>query len=178
MHHKAYVNASRVVLMMLLIAALVLLGLAVAIAVLGDPPEVQGWLRTIFGKVFGVVAVGLAAVLGIPAAVGMYAMAGANAEEAAPALPVRTRQVLVAVAIVAVVATAVILLVTGSAVTVLNLGLFGIVALASLGLAGAVNFSSHRWRAIASAGALCLVVAGTAWVLGNAFLGTPSSNIA
>jgi hypothetical protein len=177
-HHKAYVNGSRVVLTMLLIAALVLLGLAVAIAVLGDPPEVGGWLRTIFGKVFGVVAVGLAAVLGVPAAVGLYAMSGANAEGVEPALPPRARQALVAVAIVAVALTAVILVVTGSAATVLNLGLFGIVALASLGLAGAVNFSSHRWRAIASAGALCLVVAGTAWVLGNAFLGSPGANLA
>jgi hypothetical protein len=178
MHHKAYVNASRIVLTMLLIAALVLLGLAVAIAVLGDPPEVQGWLRTIFGKVFGVVATGLAAVLGIPAAVGLWAMAGANSDGAVPALPLRVRQALVAVAIVAVVVTGLILLVTGSAATILNLGLLGIVALASLGLAGAASFSSHRWRAIASAGALCLVVAGTAWVLGNAFLGTPGANIA
>ena len=178
MHHKAWVNASRVVLMMLLIAGLVLLGLAIAIAVLGDPPEVQGWLRTIFGKVFGVVATALAAVLGVPAAIGLWAMAGANIEGATPALPVRARQVFVGVAVVAVVATALILLVTGSSVTILNLGLLGIVALASLGLAGAANFSSHRWRAIASAGALCLVVAGTAWVLGNAFLGTPAANIA
>ena len=49
MHHKALVNAARVVLTMLLIAGVVLLGFGIAITVLGDPPEVQGWLRTIFG---------------------------------------------------------------------------------------------------------------------------------
>ena len=51
MHRTALVNAARLVLTMLLIAAVVLLGLAIAIAVLGDPPEVQGWLRTDLGKV-------------------------------------------------------------------------------------------------------------------------------
>lgn len=173
MHHKAYVNASRVVLMMLLIAALVLLGLAVAIAVLGDPPEVQGWLRTIFGKVFSVVAVGLGAVLGIPAAIGLYAMAGANADGALPALPLRARQVLVGVGIAAVVATAVILVVTGSAVAILNIGLLALVALATMGLAGASNFSTHQWRAIVSGAALGFVVAGTAWIHLNVFLVTP-----
>ena len=89
MHRTALVNASRLVLTMLLIAAVVLLGLAIAIQVLGDPPETEGWLRAAFGKVFGVVAVSLAAVLGIPAAVGLWAMAGSTAEDAVPALPFR-----------------------------------------------------------------------------------------
>ena len=114
MHRTALVNASRLVLTMLLIAAVALLGLAIAIHVLGDPPEVEGWLRTAFGKVFGVVAVSLAAVLGIPAAVGLWAMAGSTAEDAAPALPLQARRILVGVAIVTVVATAVVLIVTGS----------------------------------------------------------------
>jgi hypothetical protein len=171
MHHKALVNGARIVLTMLLIAAVVLLGLAVAIAVLGDPPEVQGWLRTIFGKVFGVVAVALAAVLGIPAAIGLWAMAGANAEDAVPALSQPARRALVAVAVATVAVTAVVLLVTGSAVAILNLALLALVALASLGLAGAVDFSPHRGRATVSAVALVLVAAGTAWILVNAFLG-------
>ena len=102
MHRTALVNASRLVLTMLLIAAVVLLGLAIAIQVLGDPPEVEGWLRAAFGKVFGVVAVSLAAVLGIPAAVGLWAMAGSTAEDAAPALPLQARRILVGVAIVTV----------------------------------------------------------------------------
>jgi hypothetical protein len=175
MHRTAMVNASRLVLMMLLIAAVVLLGLAIAIQVLGDPPEVQGWLRTAFGKVFGVVAIGLAAVLGIPAGIGLWAMAGSTAEGAAPALPDLARRVFVGVAIVTVVVTAVVLIATGSAVTILNIGLLALVALASLGLAGAIAFSPHRGRAIASAVALVLVVMGSAWLLGTAFIGTPGS---
>ena len=157
---------------MLLIAAVVLLGLAIAIQVLGDPPEVEGWLRTAFGKVFGVVAVSLAAVLGIPAAVGLWAMAGSTAEDAAPALPLQARRILVGVAIVTVIVTAVVLIVTGSVNTVLNLGLLALVALASLGLAGAIEFSPHRNRAAVSAVALVLVVLGTRVVAHAAFIGT------
>jgi hypothetical protein len=172
MHRTALVNASRIVLTMLCIAAVVLLGLALAITVLGDPPEVQGWLRTVFGKVFGVVAVALAAVLGIPAGVGLWAMSGSTAEGATPALSERTRRILVGLAIVTVVVTAVVLVVTGSGAAVLNAGLFAVVALASLGLAGAIDFSPHGGRATASAVALVLVVIGSAWVLEAAFIGT------
>jgi len=170
MHHKALVNGARIVLTMLLIAAVVLLGLAVAIGVLGDPPEVQGWLRTIFGKVFGVVAVSLAAVLGIPAGVGLWALAGSNAEGAVPALSETLRRVIIGVAIGTVAATAVVLVVTGSAVAILNIALLALVAMAALGLAGAVAFSPHRGRAILSAIAVVAVAAGTAWILVNAFL--------
>jgi hypothetical protein len=166
------VNASRVVLTMLLVAAVVLLGIAIAIAVLGDPPEVQGWLRTAFGKVFSVVAVALAAVLGIPAAVGLWAMAGSTAEGADPALAPLPRRVLLGVAIATVAVTAVVLILTGSVAAVLNLGLFALVAMASLGLAGAVNFSPHGGRAAVCGVALVLVAAGSAWLLSNAFVGT------
>ena len=172
MHRTAMVNASRVVLMMLFIAALVLLGLAIAIQVLGDPPEVQGWLRTAFGKIFSVVAVSLAAILGVPAAIGLWAMAGSTAEGAVPALPLTARRIMVGVAIVTVVVTAVVLIVTGSVAAILNIGLLALVALASLGLAGAIDFSPHRGRAIASAVALVLVALGSAWLLGTAFVGT------
>ena len=172
MHRTAMVNASRLVLTMLLIAAVVLIGLAIAIVVLGDPPEVQGWLRTAFGKVFGVVAVGLAAVLGIPAAIGLWAMAGSTAEGADPALPPLARRILVGVAIVTVAVTAVVLIVTGSVAAVLNLGLFALVAMASLGLAGAIDFSPHRGRAALSGVALVLIALGSAWLLGTAFVGT------
>jgi hypothetical protein len=173
MHHKALVNAARVVLTMLLIAGVVLLGFGIAIALLGDPPEVQGWLRTIFGRVFTVVAVAMAAVLGIPAGIGLWSMAGANAEDAVPALGETPRRAVVGVAIAAVVATAVVLVVTGSAVGILNFALFALVAMDSLGLAGAVVFSTHRGRAIVSAVALVLVVLGAAWVLLNAFIRPP-----
>ena len=170
MTHKRLVYASRTVLIMLLVAALVVLGLGLGAVVLGDPPEVEGWLRTIFGKVFAVVAAFMAAILGIPAAIGLWAMAGATEEGTVPALPQPARQGLAILAVVAVVATAVILLVTGSAVTILNLGLLGLVALSTLGLAGAAYFSPHRGRAIFAGVALALIVLGTFWVLGVAFI--------
>lgn len=172
MHRTALVNASRVVLTMLLVAAVVLLGIAIAIAVLGDPPEVEGWLRAAFGKVFGVVAVALAVVLGVPAAVGLWAMAGSTAEDALPALPPVPRRILVAVAIVTVAVTALVLIVTGSVAAILNLGLLALVAMASLGLAGAINFSPHGARAAVCGVALVLVAAGSAWLLSTAFVGT------
>jgi hypothetical protein len=171
MHRKALVNASRVVLTMLLIAAVVLLGLAVAITVLGNPPEVGGWLRAAFGKVFSTVAVALAAALGIPAMIGLWAMAGATRYSATPALPKLLRWIIVGLAIVTVVVTAVVLAVTGSVNTILNLGLLALVALASLGLAGAVNYSPHPWRAGLSGFAVVMVALGSAWLLSNAFIG-------
>lgn len=172
MHRTVMVNASRIILTMLLIAAVVLLGFAFAIQVLGDPPEVDGWLRTAFGKVFGLVAVSLAAVLGIPATIGLRAMAGSTAEDAAQALPLQARRIFVGVAIVTVVVTAAVLIVTGSAAAVVNLGLLALVALASLGLAGAIEFSPHRNRAALSAIALVLISLGSAWLLEAAFIGT------
>jgi hypothetical protein len=167
---RKLVLAARTVLIMLLVAAVAILGLGLAIQVLGDPPEVDGWLRAIFGRVFTIVAVGISAVLGIPALVGLWAMAGARAEGATPALSEPVRGGLSALAIVATIATAVVLVATGSAFGILNLGLFGIVALATLGLGGATSFSPHRGRAILASIALALVVLGTAWVLANAFL--------
>jgi hypothetical protein len=170
---KGLVYASRTVLIMLLVAALVVLGLGLAIVIFGDPPETGGWLRAIFGKVFAVVAGALAAILGIPAAIGLWAMAGATAADAVPALPPRARQALAGLAIATVVVTAVVLVFTGSAVGVLNLGLLALVALASLGLAGGAVFSTHRGRAIVSGVALVLIVVGTAWILNTAFIGSP-----
>ena len=173
MNTKGLVIASRTVLIMLLVAAVVVLGLGLAIVLLGDPPETGGWLRAIFGKVFAIVAASMAAILGIPAAIGLWAMAGATAEGAVPALSPRTRQVLAVVAIATVVVTAVVLLLTGSAARILNLGLLGLVALAALGLAGGSVFSVHRGRAIVSGVALVLITVGTAWILNTAFIGSP-----
>ena len=173
MHRRTFVIASRTMLLMLVVAAVAVLGLGAASLLLGDSSEVSGWLRTVFGAVFGVVAIVLAAVLGVPSGVGLWAMAGASAEDSIPALPPRPRMTVFAVAIVVVVLTAVVLLVTGSSVAILNLGLLGLVALFSLGLAGAASFSPHRGRAIASAVALVAVAVGTLWVLANAFIWTP-----
>ena len=173
MNRKRLVYASRTVLIMLLVAALVVLGLGLAIVILGDPPEVSGWLRAVFGKVFAIVAAALAAILGVPAAIGLWAMSGATAEGAVPALNEPSRKVLAGVAIATVIVTAVVLVVTGSAVRVLNLGLLALVALAALGLAGGAVFSIHRGRAILSGVALALTAAGTAWILGTAFINGP-----
>ena len=66
--------------------------------------------------------------------------------------------------------TAIVALTTGRGPLILDLGLIGIVALATLGLAGAVRFSPHRGRAILSAITLAIVSLGTLWVLLQAFL--------
>jgi hypothetical protein len=172
--HRALVIGSRTVLLMLLIAALVVLGLGVFFYLRGgDDPTVEGWLRTIFGKVFLGVAIGLAAFLGIPSLVGLWAMSGANKEGAAPALDRPVRMAFAGIAIAAVIVTAVVLLMTGSAITIPNIGLLAIVALATLGLGGAVSFSTHRGRAILAAIALVAFVVATAWILVNAFISPP-----
>ena len=83
------------------------------------------------------------------------------------------RIVLAGIALVVVAATVVICITTGSAVPILNLGLIALVTLAALGLAGAAYRSPHVGRAALSGVALGFVVAGTSWVLFNAFIGTP-----
>ena len=93
------------------------------------------------------VAFSLGTILAIPSGVGLWAMAGANADDAEPALARPVRIVLAGVAVAAVVATVVVCLTTGSAVFVLNLGLIALVALAALGLAGAAYLSPHFGRA-------------------------------
>lgn len=172
--HRGLVYGSRLVLLMLLIAALAVLALGVFFALRGgDEPTVEGWLRTIFGKVFLVVAAGLAAFLGIPSLIGLFAMAGANKEGAIPALDRPVRVAFAGIAVGLVVVTAIVLLVTGSAVTILNIGLLAIVAMAALGLGGAVSYSTHRGRAILAAIALIVFVLATAWILVNAFISPP-----
>jgi hypothetical protein len=171
--HKALVIAARTALLMLLIAALVVLGLGVFFYLRGDAPEAGGWLRAIFGKVFLVVATGLAAFLGVPSVIGLWAMSGANAEDATPALQRVARLAITGIGIATVAVTALVLLTTGSVVTILNVGLLAIVGLAAMGLAGAAAFSPHRGRAMLAAIALIAFVAATAWILVNAFISPP-----
>jgi hypothetical protein len=173
MNLRAVVIASRTMLAMLLIAGLVVIGLGAATLILGDPPEVEGLLRAVFAQVFAVVAFGLGAILAIPGAVGLWAMAGATATDAAPALPRPVRIVLAGIALVVVVATVVICITAGSALPILNFGLIALVALAALGLAGAAYLSPHVGRAAVSGVALGFFVAGTSLVLFNAFIETP-----
>jgi hypothetical protein len=170
MHRRPLVIASRTMLLMMLIAAIALIGLGIFTLARTDTPEVDGWLRSIFGQVFGVIAIGLGLVLGAPGAVGLWAMTGATKETAVPALSELPRKVLAGLGIGTVIVAAVILVVTGSAVVILNLALVALVALASLGLAGAVTFSPHRGRAIVSGVALCLVSLGALRLLAAAFV--------
>jgi|1185.fasta_scaffold289060_1 hypothetical protein len=170
MSQRVLVNASRVVLIMLFVAGLAMLGLGVFALLRTDNPEVDGWLRAIFGKVFGTVALGMAAVLGLPSAVGVWAMVGANKPGAIPAM---SRNVQIAAGVAGIAATAVTALVViadGTVSTILNLVLIALVAMATLGLAGATAFSAKRGRAIAAGVALAIVVAGALWVSYRAFI--------
>jgi hypothetical protein len=170
-HRRALVIGSRTTLLMLFIAGLAMLGLGLLSFLLTDPPEIGGWLRSVFGEVFGTVAFGLAFVIGVPAAVGLAAMSGASIADASPALSPTVRRAFAAVAIATVAVTAVVLLTRGSGSSVINFGLLGLVALASFGLAGATWFSPHRARAALSSAAVVVVAAATVWVLWRAFLG-------
>ena len=170
MNPKAVLIASRTTLTMLLVAAAVLAGLGVFALLRTDPPEVDGWLRAVFGGVFGVVALSLAAVLAVPSGLGLWALVGAGDDDSVPALPPGARTGLGVLAVATIVIAAIVCVATGSAVAVLNLGLVGLIGLASVGLAGASGLSRHRGRAIASAVALVLVAAGSLWVLYRAFL--------
>ena len=108
------VIVSRTTLIMLFIAAVAVLAMGVLVVIRGDPPEVDGWLRYLFGRVFGVVALGLAVILGVPSAIGLWAMAGSTAPDAVPALPETPRRILAGVAAVA---AAVGLMTAGSSAT-------------------------------------------------------------
>jgi hypothetical protein len=170
MNPKAVLIGSRTTLTMLLVAAAVLAGLGLFALLRTDPPEVEGWLRAVFGEVFGRVALALAAVLAVPSGIGLWALVGAGAEDAVPALTPGVRRALAVVAIGTVALTVLVCLATGSAVAVLNLGLIALVALASLGLAGAATLAPRRGRAILAGIVLVLVAAASLWVLSRAFL--------
>lgn len=170
MNHRPLVIASRTMLLMMLIAALALIGLGIFTLGRTDAPEVDGWLKSVFGQVFGAIAIGLGLVLGTPGAIGLWAMAGANKEGVVPALTQMPQRVLAGIGIATVIVAAVVLIVTGSAAVILNIALTALVALACLGLAGAVSFSPHRGRAILSGVALCLISLGTLRLLAAAFV--------
>ncbi len=163
-HRRALVLGSRTALVMLLVAAVALAALGLAVLAFGDPPEVTGWLRSVFGTVFGAMAVGIALVLGIPAAAGVWEMSGASTRDAAPALPPAMRRVMGGIAITALVIAGITVLALGDRVTILDVALVGLAALPTLGLAGALACSPHRGRALLAAAALSLVSAGIVWV--------------
>lgn len=170
MSKRALVNAARVSLAMLFIAGLAMLALGVITVLRSDSPEVDGWLRVVFGRVFSVVAFGMAAALGIPSAVGVWAMLGATAEGAVPASQPTAQRTAATAAVVATGFTALVVLADGTISSLFNLVLIALVGMSTLGLAGAIAFSPHRGRAIAAAVTLALVVAAVLWVCYRAFL--------
>jgi hypothetical protein len=74
------------------------------------------------------------------------------------------------IAIATLVLAALVVLVAGKELRLLDLALIGIVALPTLGLAGAVRFSPHRGRAIGAAGALVVLAVAICWLLLQAWL--------
>ncbi|MET0771461.1 MAG: hypothetical protein ABWZ82_00125 [Candidatus Limnocylindrales bacterium] len=166
--HRLVLGA-RTALIMLLIAGVALFGIGVAALLLVDPPEVDGWLRSLFGTVFGYMAIAIGAIVGVPALVGVWAMAGANAEGATPALSRNVQRLMGGIAIATLVLAALVVLVAGSELRLLDLALIGIMALPTLGLAGAVRFSPHKGRAIVSALALLVIAAGICWLMFRAW---------
>jgi hypothetical protein len=75
------------------------------------------------------------------------------------------RQLMAVIAVATLVLAALVILVAGSQLRLLDLALIGIVALPTLGLAGAVRFSPHRGRAAGVALALVVLAAGIGWLL-------------
>jgi hypothetical protein len=70
-------------------------------------------------------------------------------------------------------ASALAVLLDGTASRIVNLGVAGLIALALLGLAGAVSFSPRKGRATMAAVALLVVALGTSWVLVRVVPGSP-----
>jgi hypothetical protein len=64
-----------------------------------------------------------------------------------------------------VLCAAAVLLVSGRGASILDLALTAIIALSTLGLAGAASYSVHRGRAILSAASLLLTMAVLGWML-------------
>lgn len=159
---------------MILVAAVAVLVLGIVALVLVDPPEVSGWLRHAFGMVFGHMAIWIAAILGIPAAIGLWAMAGANEPDAIPARSPLLRRVITAIVAIALVGVGVFVLVGGRGVTLFDVGFLGLCALLVLGLAGAAAFAPRRGRAFLSAAAMVLVMAGIGWFVLRV-LGAPAA---
>jgi hypothetical protein len=171
---RRLVLGARTGLVMILVAALVVLCLGMAALLLVDPPEVSGWLRYAFGMAFGHIALRIAAILGIPSAIGLWAMAGAAEPEAVPALSPLAGRVIAGGAVVVLVGLAIVVLVGGRGITILDVAFLGLCSLLTLGLAGAAAFGPYRGRALLSAVALGLIVAGILWFVAR-ILGMPST---
>jgi len=119
--------------------------------------------------VFGYMAIAIGLMIGIPAMLGVWAMSGANAEGATPGLSRNVARLMTAIAIATLVGSAIVILIAGKELRLLDVALIGIVALPTLGLAGAVRFSPHRGRAIVSALALAVLAVGIGWLMYQAW---------
>jgi hypothetical protein len=168
---RRLVLGARTGLVMILVAALVVLSLGIAALLLVDPPEVSGWLRYAFGMAFGHMAVWIAAILGIPSAIGLWAMAGAAEPDAVPALSPTAGRVIAGSAVAVLVSLSLAVLVGGRGVTIFDVAFLGLCALLTLGLAGAATFAPHRGRALLSAVALVVIIGGVIWFVARV-LGT------
>ena len=124
---RRWILGARTALIMLLIAGVALVGIGVAALMLVDPPEVDGWLRSLFGSVFGYMAIAIGMIIGLPALLGVWAMSGATEEGATPALPHGARQLMTGIAITTLLLAALVILVAGSQLRLLDLALIGIV---------------------------------------------------
>ncbi len=167
---RRLVLGARTALIMLLVAGVALLGIGIAVLLLVDPPEVDGWLRTLFGSVFGYLAIAIGLIVGVPALLGVWAMSGATAEDATPALSTGIHRLMIAIAVATLVLAALVILVAGQELRLLDLAFIGIVALPTLGLAGAIRYSPHRGRAMGAALALLVLATGIGWLLLQAWL--------
>jgi hypothetical protein len=163
--HRRWVLGARTALIMLLVAGVALVGIGIAALLLVDPPDTDGWMRSLFGRVFGAVAIVIGLTIGIPASLGVWAMSGATADGATPALSRGVHQVTTGIAVVTLVLAALVVLIAGPGLRLLDVALIGIVALPTLGLAGAVRFSPHRGRAIGAALALIVLAVAIGWLL-------------
>jgi len=160
---RRLVLGSRTALLMILVAAVAVLGLGLAVMWLFTPTETSGWLRYAFGMAFGHMAVWIAAILGIPSAVGLWAMAGAAEPDAVPALSPTAGRVIAGSVSVVLVSLAIFVLVGGRGATLFDLAFLGLCALLLLGLAGAATFAPRRGRALLSAAVMAAMIAGIAW---------------
>lgn len=165
---RVVVVGARMALLMLLVAGVAMVMLGLLTLARSDPTQVDGWLREVFGHVFGVMAIVVGAAIGVPAATGMWAMAGARQTGAVPAVQPALRRVAAGLGVTAVLAVLGVLVVRGNGLSIPDLGLVGLVGLLSFGLAGAVDVSPHRGRAFVAAIALGLVLLWSVRLLGAA----------
>jgi hypothetical protein len=158
---RALVAAARVALVMLLVAGVAMAVLGALALARSDPMPVEGWLREAFGEVFGTLALAVGGAIGLPAAIGLWTMAGARHEDAVRALGRGSRLAASALGVGSVLMIVLAMLVRGGGLSIVDVGIVGLVALFAFGLGAAATVSPHRNRALVSVILLALVVLGS-----------------